>query len=361
MDNSYKINDNRNIKFFSKKTFCGLLITESFQNLKRYILKEPNFNKALFCALDLLSSGKCDKLMQTLIMIYCKNINTKNPSFPLLFYNRYAYFIRLREYYNDILKGDKSIELLYRNDQGIRNCITEMVFVLINGINGINGIKNKGNLSLPSIKTAPDKTVGILNFTEDYVQHGDSYEVSLALNEFINHHRNNEIKKGMIWISWLIQVEKLKLKKKEGIFIVPRNISGVMSKYCSDFLFLFWEYTINAAQKKDAQTLKQVQSLYSFYRYNFNPKSRKIYLLITAIQFTTDFYNVNKPITSDYHNLVKSIMSINLIIKQFKKYEKTVLEEELEKIKKPKTNLDKKLEMQNKIDLMLLQKTVTKI
>ena len=54
-------------------------------------------------------------------------------------------------------------------------------------------------------------------------------------------------------------------------------------------------------------------------------------------------------------------MSINLIIKQFKKYEKTVLEEELEKIKKPKTNLDKKLEMQNKIDLMLLQKTVTKI
>ena len=80
MDNSYKINDNRNIKFFSKKTFCGLLITDSFQNLKKYILKEPNFNKALFCALDLLSSGKCDKLMQTLIMIYCKNINTKNPS-----------------------------------------------------------------------------------------------------------------------------------------------------------------------------------------------------------------------------------------------------------------------------------------
>lgn len=357
MDNKYKINDNRNIKFFSKNTFCGLVINDSFQNLKKYILKEPNFNRALFCSLDLLSSGKCDKLMQTLITIYCKNINTKNPTFPIFFYKRYSYFIRLREYYNDILKGDKSIDLLYRNDQSIRNGITEMIFILV------NSVKNKSNLSLPSIKKAPEKTIGILNFIEGYVQHGDSEEVSLALNEFINSHRNNEIKKAMVWLSWIIQVEKLKLKKREGIFIVPRNITGIESKYCSDYLFLFWEYVIKSAKGKDSQTTTQVQALYSFYRYNFNPKSRKVYLLVTAIQFTNDFYNINKSITSDYHNLIKSIMSINLVIAQFKKYEKTVLEEDqkkLDKQEKPKTVLDEKLEMQNMIDLMLLQKSATK-
>ena len=56
-------------------------------------------------------------------------------------------------------------------------------------------------------------------------------------------------------------------------------------------------------------------------------------------------------------------MSINLVIAQFKKYEKTVLEEDqksLDKRDKPKTVLDEKLEMQNMIDLMLLQKSATK-
>ena len=53
--------------------------------------------------------------MQTLITIYCKNINTKNPTFPIFFYNRYSYFIRLREYYNDILKEINQLTL--RNDQ----------------------------------------------------------------------------------------------------------------------------------------------------------------------------------------------------------------------------------------------------
>ena len=167
----------------------------------------------------------------------------------------------------------------------------------------------------------------------------------------------------MVWLSWIIQVEKLKLKKREGIFIVPRNITGIESKYCSDYLFLFWEYVIKSAKGKDSQTTTQVQALYSFYRYNFNPKSRKVYLLVTAIQFTNDFYNINKPVVSDYHNLIKSIMSINLVIAQFKKYEKTVLEEDqkkLDKQEKPKTVLDEKLEMQNMIDLMLLQKSATK-
>ena len=55
-------------------------------------------------------------------------------------------------------------------------------------------------------------------------------------------------------------------------------------------------------------------------------------------------------------------MSINLVISQFKKYEKTVLKKtkKMRQTKKPKTILDEKLEMQNMIDLMLLQKSATK-
>ena len=82
----------------------------------------------------------------------------------------------------------------------------------------------------------------------------------------------------MTWLSWIIQVEKLKLKNVKGFLLFSKYNWNKLSKYCSDYVFLS-EYIIKSAKGKNSQTATQVQALYSFYRYNFNPKSRKLYLL----------------------------------------------------------------------------------
>ena len=353
MDKRFKINDNRPISTFVKNSFMGEPINSSFTKLKNMITREPDIDKILYTTFDLLISGKCVKLYQFIITFYSKSINIKNPSFPFLFYNRYSYLIKLDDFYRELLKGDKSLELIYRNDQGIRNHLTEMMYILV------ESNKCKNPLVLPGVKDMPPRTPAILNFTESFIEPGDAGEVSLALNEFIFFIRNNEKKKALRWLSWIIQVEKLKLKMRQFIAIKPREISGVAAEYKADILWIFWNYILAESRKRDTVIHRQATSLFNIYKYNFNPKARKIHLLLTATAFISEFYSVNTPLVINMPRMIELNMKSNILFNSFKNNEKIVLdlEEKTEGKKQAKQPENEKLLLQNEIDRILLEKT----
>ena len=355
MDKRFKINDNRPISTFSKNSFMGETVSGNFTNLKNLITREPNIDKILYIAYDLLCSGKCVKLYNFIITYYCKSINVKNPTFPFTYYNRYSYLIKLDDYYREVLKGDKSLELIYRNDQAIRNHVTEMLYIIV------ESAKCKTPLSIPGVKDMPPKTPAILNYTENFIFPGDSPELGLALNEFIFYIRNNEIKKAIRWLSWIIQVEKLKLKMRQFIAIKPREISGVQAEFKGDILWVFWSYIMAESRKRDTIIARQVTSLFNIYKYNFNPRNRKTHLLLTATAFVSEFYSVNTPLVVNMPRMIELTMKSNILFNAFKNNEKIVLdlEENQEGKKADKKPPNEKLLLQNEIDRILLEKTRT--
>ena len=353
MDKRFKINDNRPISTFNKNSFMGEQVSNSFTKLRNLITREPDIEKILYVTYDLLSSGKCIKLYHFIITFYCRSINVKNPNFPFLFYNRYSYLIKLDDFYRELLKGDKSLELIYRNDQGIRNHLTEMMYILV------ESNKCKNPLTLPGVKDMPPRTPAILNFTDSFIEVGDAGEVSLALNEFIFYIRNNEIKKATRWLAWIIQVEKLKHKMRQFIAIKPREISGILPEYKADILWIFWNYILTESKKRDTTINKQVQSLFNIYKYNFNPKARKTHLLLVATAFISEFYSVNTPIVMNMPRMIELTMKSNILFNAFKNNEKIILdvEEKTSDKNKQKKPANEKLLLQNEIDRILLEKT----
>ena len=355
MDKRFKINDNRPISNFSKNSFMGQSINSGFTNLRNLLTREPDIDKILYIAFDLLCSGKCVKLYQFILSFYCKSINVKNPKFPFTFYTRYSYLIKLDDYYREVLKGDKSLELIYRNDQAIRNHLTEMLYILL------ESNKCKNSLTLPGVKDMPPRTPAILNYTEKFVYPGDSPELGLALNEFIFYIRSNEIKKAIRWLSWVIQVEKLKLKMRQFIAIKPREISGIPAEFKGDILWVFWNYILAEVKKRDTVIARQVTSLFNIYKYNFNPKNRKIHLLLTATSFISEFYSINTPLVMNMPRMIELTMKSNILFNSFKNKEKIILdvEENREDKSVGKKINNEKLLLQNEIDRILLEKTRT--
>lgn len=355
MDKRFKINDNRPISTFSKNSFMGKSVTSSFTNLKNLLTREPDIDKILIIVYDLLCSGKCVKLYSFIMTFYCKCINVKNPTFPFTYYNRYSYLIKLDDYYREVLKGDKSLELIYRNDQAIRNHVTEMFYILL------ESNKCKSSLTLPGVKDMPPRTPAILNYTENFIYPGDSAELGLSLNEFIFYIRNNEIKKAVRWLAWIIQVEKLKLKMRQFIAIKPREISGIAAEFKGDILWVYWNYILDESRKRDTIIARQVTSLFNIYKYNFNPKNRKIHLLLTGTAFISEFYSVNTPLVMNMPRMIELTMKSNILFNAFKNNEKIVLdlEEKNEGKASVKEPPNEKLLLQNEIDRILLEKTRT--
>lgn len=351
MNDEYKIDDNRPISYFSTNSFCGYKINDLINSLKKQILKENNVDKAIFFTLELLSSGKIDKLYSLFLNIYCKNINTFNPTFPHLFFTRYLYYTKLKEYYKEILKAERNIDLLFRNDQGIRNHMCELTIILL------KSSKKKEVLKIPTFKRVPDD-INTLNFSDTYGLPGDDKEVLIIFNQFTHYTKNNEIKKALEWFTVALHVEKLKIKEKQSFKIAKRNISGVDEKWQTDFTFIFWQLILDLSKSRDIIVQRSVKSFFNIYKYNFTSKSRKIDLFTCSLSFVSEVFSVNVPLVQFMSSLIQPIMNVNIFFTEIKKHEVCIAKVEELKKKKKKLNpiLVQKLTMQNEMDQIFLNK-----
>ncbi len=317
----YLIEDTRSYLEFRVKTISGYKVTE-VQSIFKKSLTENKLEEACHWGIELLCSGFIHKIYNCLFNIFTKNIYTNNPLFAEKLLIRFEFFINIKNLLSMNAKkiNEKEVLLKMRNIQAIRNHIIELIVIVVNS--------NKGkSLNLPPIKTVSvtDK-MSARDETEiaSYTKYGDSKELQLAGNEFINAVKGNDSARAFFWLSWISTIEKLTIKQtgqdyRQGF----RKIANVEDKYHYDYIWLFWEIILTQAKNRDTQVKNQLVSLYRLYIFEYQPnkKAKKMPLLLCSIKYLTEIYSVNTPVINTESALVQACGRVNLLFKEIKQNE----------------------------------------
>jgi hypothetical protein len=315
----FQMMDTRIPMDFRNRSFSGYSIANVATALKKE-LNNGDIEKAALLSIELLVSGYCEKAYHCFLNCFCKNIYTNNPQLPYTLYLRYSFMLTMR---NHLMTGDKmkEAELQLRNEQTIRNHITELTTLICNS-------KKDKSLSNPSIKPTELNThkskAPHSNFSKPYLLEGDTAELEFAMNEFIYAIQVNDFKASYYWISWMSTIEKLYNSKKEGEYrCAYRKISNVQEKYHYDFIWIFWQFIVNKAISMDKIVSLQIQSLLKIYKYNFTPasKTKKMPLILAAVRYFTDIYSIHTNLINSYSLLVQTTARVNLLFIDLKKHE----------------------------------------
>ena len=314
----YLINDSRPIKHFSEKCFSGYLKKDVLAIFQKSII---NYKVEDTCnwLVELIISGQIDKIWDKIFAISTKLINVNCPSLPNYLYTKYSLF-------NNICKQDnyqKNI-LLLRNNQVIRNHLTEICVNLatMDKEKPINLSKiSKNDLYFNNIKCKLQaKDTRFINLI---YQKNDPEEIKIIINEMVNS-LNISFKDTMFWLSWILEWEKLNIKKNKSYSCAYREITNVENKYWNELVWLLWEIILKFCIKKDVDFLNlQVQSLYKLFKFNYAPskKSKKIPFMVYAIRLITDNYNISTPIFKKYYISIQACCKINMLFLDKKSFE----------------------------------------
>jgi hypothetical protein len=304
---------------FRDRSFSGYSVTNVTTALKKE-LNNGDIEKAALLAIELLLSGYCEKAYHCFLNCFCKNIYTNNPQLPYTLYIRYSFMLTMR---NHLMTDNKmkEAELQLRNEQTIRNHITELTTLICNS-------KKDKSLSIPSIKPTELNThkskAPHSNFSKPYILEGDTAELELAVNEFIYSIQVNDFKASYYWISWMSTIEKLYNSKKDGDYrCAYRNISNIPEKYKYDFIWIFWQIIVRKAESMDKIVSLQIQSLLKIYKYNFTQasKTKKNPLMLAAVRYFTDIYSIHTNLINRYSLLVQTTARVNFLFIDIKKHE----------------------------------------
>jgi len=315
----FQMMDTRIPMDFRNRSFSGYSIANVATALKKE-LNNGDIEKAALLAIELLVSGYSEKAYHCFLNSFCKHIYTNNPQLPYTLYLRYSFMLTIRNYLMTDTKI-KEAELQLRNEQTIRNHITELTTLICNS-------KRDKSLAIPSIKLTELNThkskAPHSHFSKSYLLEGDTAELELATNEFIYAIQVNDFKASYYWLSWMSTIEKLHNSKKEGDYrCAYRTISNVPEKYHFDFIWIFWQILLNKASHMDKVVHLQIQSLLKIYKYNFTPvsKTKKMPLMLAAIRYFTDIYSIHTNLINRYSLLVQTTARVNLLFIDLKKHE----------------------------------------
>jgi hypothetical protein len=314
----YLINDSRSLKEFSEKSFSGYLKKDVLAIFQKSIV---NYKVEDTCnwLVELIISGQIDKIWDKIFAISTKLININCPSLPNYLYTKYSLFNNICQQEN----YQKNI-LLLRNNQVIRNHLAEICVNLatMDKEKAINLTKiSKNDLYFKNISgKLQAKDTRFINLI---YQKNDPEEIKIIINEMINS-LNISFKDTMFWLSWILEWEKLNIKKNKTYGCAFREITNVEQKYWNELIWLLWEVILKFCIKKDVDFLNlQVQSLYKLFKFNYAPskKSKKIPFMIYAIRLITDNYNISTPIFKKYYISLQACCKINIIFLDKKSFE----------------------------------------
>ena len=356
----YYINDNRSEKFFSTKTFSGFLKKDVVSTLNKCLTK-GEIEESCYWSSEYLVSGMHSAIYDKLITFCCKNINITNPKLPTLIYLRYSHYIENLSKITNKYGKDKLIEL--RNVQTIRNHVAELCCIIC------QSRKNK-SLGLKKINQqyfSPELFQQLLKSNKDYIGYlvrpGDPNELKIVLNEFYTNLINKNYNGCLFWLSWLIEWEKMIIKKNKEYKCGYREIKGVDKKFYCDCIWFVWEILLKESIKKEDEVTKQIQSLYKLFKFNYSnsKKNKRTMFILYAIKYFTDNYLFSS-IVPEQHLLIQSTGNINTMYNSRKKHEinnKDYLEEKLnqynmEQKKKKQASAKKKVTISDQSNQKIL-------
>ncbi len=322
---NYQISDSRDNKYYKNITFSGYKKTHVYQALEKSLL-ESKLEDSCKWSIEIIISGYIEELWEKLLLFVCKNINIGNIEMISYFKQRYKYYISLIQYKN--IKN--FLEL--RNNQQFRNLICEIICMLSMSkkmkLDSLKKVK-KSELSLDILKERM-KAKTIIN--NHVIKVDDPEEIKIVSNEFLFCIRNNELQNTLYWLSWMIEWEKLNIKKLKVFKCAYRPQDNVDNKLSYDLLWLIWDIIIKETQNKKFRN--EIESLFYLFKSNYKKtkKNKRLILVVYAIKLISYGGFKEPSLIERYDILIRVSTGINLLYKEKKRYEDST-EEGLKKLK----------------------------
>jgi hypothetical protein len=317
--NENEINDKREYKEFSSKTFSNFKKSEAKKQLLNNLLNGKYEESNYWCC-EFICAGHFLDIWEYIIEFIGKNIHVGNLKLPIYIDQQLNKFI-------EILKKehlDNEIEM--RNNYKIRYIFSEIICVLCQ-----SNIKPK--LEKTKIKTDEFSLINIgfrlkadnINFGRSIIKSSDSQELLIPINELC-YNISKKIKNSQYayyWIDWILEYEKLVKKKKEKLKCSRREFIPVESKLQMEPIWIVWETIIKESKNHDKIIQRIIDSLLNIFcvRYSNSTKNKRRYIIYFAITLLTEPLNFDIPIIKDINEINKIKQNINHIYKQIKKNE----------------------------------------
>ena len=358
---SSKINDTRKNCDFKTITFCGAIKTQVLTALNKSI-QEEKLDASNYWALQLLLSGYCNTLFDKLISIASKNINISNPLLPTFLLNKTNSFKQIIKSYN------KDSQLQLRNNQEMRHLIVELVTIIT--------LSRKRKLeTIPKLKQS-DFSINIFktklesnenNNIKHILKENDSSEIRIAANELLFQLNNKNMNKALYWLSWILEWEKIHIKKYKIFNISDRYYEGIDNKYSKNIIWLIWDI-INFIKKSTfdipQKGLNELDSLWNLYKMDFTvgSRSKKLIYILWSMKILVSYVDWELKLIEREYLYFYSLANVNILIQKIKPNEmnhnsyddskyKLIVKDNYIKSEKTKLMEKNKYEKQREIEL----------
>jgi hypothetical protein len=314
MNNTYKVNDSKMSKDFSKNTFSDFNKNEVIKLFENNLVLSK-LHDSCYSAIELHVSLQNDKILETVLYIASLYTNIDYPKLPNVLFELYTKYESCMKQYNGKNLPDN------RNNQEIRNIISYITsivclspknnFFQLGLLTKINEYEFDINIIKKNIKTTD------LELTKDIFFEDESKELVIALNEiaYLLKTSNDTTKDILYWISWIIELEKRKKKDKLSFSIHIRKITNISEKLTQMWEWILWNIFLKEAHFRNIPELyQQIYSLYNFYKFNFKKTARTKYLIYiyhAIYLFKKKFDWDVLPLTDKYHLILQSNLSNN--------------------------------------------------
>lgn len=320
---SSRIYDSRKIEDFKLNVFSGPPKSQVVSALDKSI-SEEKIETSNYWAFQLLFSGYSELLFQKLITIAGKQVNISNPKIP-------TFILKKLKEWNKITKTktyEKKQCLHLRNNQEIRHLIVEFVSILtlsrkrkMETLPKLN--QRDFNINYFKYKLEAKDTTLI----ENILLEDDPSEIRIVANEFLFQLMNKNINKTLYWLSWMIEWEKINIKKYKLFNIGARYNEGIDTKFVRNIIWLIWEI-INYVKKSnfdiDLDCHQELSSLWDLYKLDFTlgSRSRKLIFVIWSIKFLcTPKCDWKIKLIERPHIYFNSLANVNIMSSKIKPHE----------------------------------------
>jgi hypothetical protein len=324
----YNIYDERKLSELKTKTFSNYQKTDVLNALQKSIL-DQKLEEACHWGAELLVSGHILEGWERLVMINSKFINMTNPNLSFYIWSRFVQQIQLSQ--DTRYNGDKILNI--RNSQEARNHLTDIITVLT--------LSSKNKLSnLPKIHTGDfllDNFESKLEAKNNYlitnlIKSEDPSEINVVVNELAYQLtlRVGNLDKALYWLNWILEWEKLNIKKNMIFNCGLRKRKYVKPQYYHDIIWLLWdvifqEATVRGAGRENMN--RQLIGLFKMYRYGFSTgnKKKKMILLVHAIHLLAFDSKIkwDTPVINNFSILIQANINTNFLYSDYKNKDKT--------------------------------------
>lgn len=314
---SSKINDTRKSCDFKTLTFCGAIKTQVSSALNKSI-QEEKLDASNYWALQLLLSGYCTSLFDKLISVASKNINISNPLLPSFLLNKTNSFKRIMKSYN------KDSQLQLRNNQEMRHLIVELVTIITlsrkRKLENIPKLK-QSDFSITIFKTKLESNEN--NNIKHILKENDPSEIRIASNELLFQLNNKNMNKALYWLSWILEWEKIHVKKYKIFNISDRYYEGIDNKYSKNIIWLIWDI-INFIKKSTfdipQKGLNELDSLWNLYKMDFTvgSRSKKLIYILWSMKILVSYVDWELKLIEREYLYFYSLANVNILIQKIK-------------------------------------------